>query len=202
MSRQLAKIEIPQCELSRVGAEFPEDLDILTWRVIGQRLCDVSACSLWWIGDWVNYGERRYGEKYQEAVTLTEYAMGTLRNAAWVASAVQLSHRCDNLSWSHHREVADLKPAEQKRFLRLAEARGLSVDELRQEIRKDNAEYVEQSTSGHGFSVVRWGLQGVSWFKKQFQDEPITAMSPERRAALRADLKPIVDIYDELGKSL
>jgi hypothetical protein len=34
-----------------------------------------------------------------------------------VSSRVELSRRRDNLSWSHHREVAPLEPAEQDKIL-------------------------------------------------------------------------------------
>ena len=33
-----------------------------------------------WIGDWLNYGERKWGEKYKEALEKTGYDYQTLRN--------------------------------------------------------------------------------------------------------------------------
>ena len=58
---------------------------------------------------------RKYGEKYSQALELGDYERGTLRNAAWVAGHIEMSRRRDNLSWSHHNEVADLEPEDQDR---------------------------------------------------------------------------------------
>ena len=60
----------------------------------------------WWIGDWLNYGERCYGEKYREGVELFQLAKGTLKNYAYVAGNIQSSGRHNDLSFSVHSEVA------------------------------------------------------------------------------------------------
>ncbi len=60
---------------------------------------------MWAIGDWLNYGERRYGEMYAQAVDATGYENGTLRDAKWVSGAYELSIRIYNLSFAHHRIV-------------------------------------------------------------------------------------------------
>ncbi len=98
---------------------------------------------LWWFGDWCNFGERKYGEKYSQALEAGDYEHGTLRDAAWVASHIEMSSRRDNLSWSHHREVASLDQKDQDRWLDRAEKENLTRSELRSLIRakrlKDDA---------------------------------------------------------------
>lgn len=47
-----------------------------------------------------------------------------------------MSRRRDNLTWTHHYEVAPLEPAEQDRLLALAEEKGWSVRELRKATRE------------------------------------------------------------------
>ncbi len=49
---------------------------------------------------------------------------------------VDLSRRRDKLGFSHHSEVASLKPAAQEALLNLAEENKLSVRELRDEVRQ------------------------------------------------------------------
>jgi len=60
----------------------------------------------WWLGDWLNYGERQYGEMYSQAIEEVNLDYGTLRNFKYVSSRIELSRRRDKLSWFHHREVA------------------------------------------------------------------------------------------------
>src|SRR5258705_4874231 len=76
----------------------------------GRKLFQLNRVSQWWIGDWCNYGEARYGEKYEQAVRDTGYDRGTLRNIASVAGRIEPSRRRDNLSFKHHVEVAALPP--------------------------------------------------------------------------------------------
>jgi hypothetical protein len=105
------------------------------WIRVGQRLGGMTRCSQWWLGDWVRYGTRRWGEKYKEASRITGYDVHSLRNIAYVAGRVEVSRRRDTLTWSHHAEVCALDPVEQDRWLDLASSEGMSVSDLRIELR-------------------------------------------------------------------
>src|SRR5262249_28451991 len=59
----------------------------------------------------------------------------TLRQAKYVAKAVQLCVRTHNLSFTHHVLVAPLPPRDQQRWLAKAERDGMAVAELRRAIR-------------------------------------------------------------------
>jgi hypothetical protein len=50
---------------------------------------------------------------YSQALDATEMEYGTLANAKWVSGQFEFSRRRENLSWSHHLEVAKLGPDEQ-----------------------------------------------------------------------------------------
>lgn len=64
---------------------------------------------MWWIGDWLRYGERKWGEKYSKAIDVTDLAYQSLVNAKNVAEKFSdFNRRRLNLSWSHHSEVAAL----------------------------------------------------------------------------------------------
>jgi hypothetical protein len=76
-------------------------------------LGEIGRACQWWIGDWLNYGERAYGEKYAQGMAATGYELQTLTNMAWVAARVEISRRREILSWSHHAEVAALESDEQ-----------------------------------------------------------------------------------------
>jgi len=71
-----------------------------------------------------------------------------LRNYKWVANNVELSLRKDNLTWSHHNEVAKLEPEEQEYWLNEAVEQGYTVRGLREAIRDDKLSNVLQFPAG------------------------------------------------------
>jgi hypothetical protein len=112
-----------------------KDLEHPAWVEVGRQLGAMSRVSNWWVGDWLQYGTVKWGEKYVEAARITGYDVKTLRNISYVAKRFDLSRRRDKLTWSHHAELAVLKPDEQDRWLDKASADRLSVADLRQELR-------------------------------------------------------------------
>jgi modification methylase len=112
------------------------DLSYDDWESIGIGLTRFAINILWWIGDWVNYGDSHYGERHAQAIGITGLDYQTIIDAAWVAGKFQLTRRRVNLSWSHHREVAALEPEIADELLDSAEAEGWSRNELRAEARK------------------------------------------------------------------
>lgn len=129
-----------------VGLELPADLSFEQWSGIGSALQDVNRSLMWWIGDWLRYGERRWGEMYAQAVEETGKAYDTVRAAKWVAEqfsdddgSPDFVRRRTNLSWAHHREVAGLSREEQDELLDDAERNTWGHKELRAEISRRKA---------------------------------------------------------------
>jgi hypothetical protein len=118
-----------------LGWEAPEKLDRPGWLAAGTSLAEFGRVSNWWVGDWIRYGNTRWGEKYVEAARLTGLDAKTLRNIAYVASRFDLSRRRDKLTWTHHAEVAALLPEQQEDWLDRALALRLSPGDLRVELR-------------------------------------------------------------------
>jgi hypothetical protein len=112
------------------------DLSLLEWSQSGRRLGIIGRGTGWWIGDWVNYGNARFGERYVRAARITGYDVQTLMNMVYVASRFEPSRRRPNLSFSHHAELAALPTDEQDHWLERAEAERLSVRCLREEVRR------------------------------------------------------------------
>jgi hypothetical protein len=119
----------------RVSWAPDQELEHPGWVEVGRQLGAMSRVSNWWIGDWLQYGTARWGEKYVEAAKITGYDVKTLRNIAYVAKRFESSRRRDNLTWSHHADVAVLDPQEQNRWLDRAITDRLSVADLRVELR-------------------------------------------------------------------
>ena len=117
------------------GLVMPDNMAYEDWEVVGQRLRMFEGAVQWCIGDWLNYGERAYGEKYAQAVDVSGRKYQTVANEAWVAGRVELSRRRESLSWSHHAEVASLERDEQDSLLTEAESRGWNQKQLRDAVR-------------------------------------------------------------------
>jgi hypothetical protein len=122
-------------ELTQVGWVPAGEVGLAEWSALGRRFGEIGRCSQWWLGDWINYGNARFGERYTRAVKLTGYDVQSLMNMVYVASRFDISRRRENLSWSHHSTVAALDVASQDHWLARASADKLSVADLRAELR-------------------------------------------------------------------
>ena len=116
-------------------ASGPE-LGPATWIQWGRWLGTVGRGSGWWIGDWVRFGNARYGERYKLVASITGYDTQTLMNMAYVTSRFEPDRRRESLSFSHHAELAALCREEQDRWLERATLERLSVRALRAELRR------------------------------------------------------------------
>jgi hypothetical protein len=129
------------------------EIDLGQWLECGRKLGMVGRNVAWWIGDWLQYGNECFGERYPRAAKVTGYDVQSLMNMAWVASRFEPARRRGGLSWSHHAEVAALAPDEQDRWLDRAAQERMSVRCLRTELRTmrrvgavaDNAEPPERT---------------------------------------------------------
>jgi hypothetical protein len=116
------------------GARFDPLLPFETWRALGAKLGGYSNATCWWLGDWLAFGQAKYGRRYKDAVSATGLEYQTLRNYAVVARRYELSRRRDNLTFHHHAELCPLSDDEQDRWLNLATAHGWSRNELRRRV--------------------------------------------------------------------
>jgi hypothetical protein len=112
-----------------------QDLDANEWASAGRRIGAVGRCVQWLLGDWIVYGNERFGERYSRASKITGYDPQTLMNMVYVASRFQISRRRENLSWSHHEALAALEPEEQDSWLEQAVEHRWSVSDLRAMLR-------------------------------------------------------------------
>lgn len=133
-------LDLPGCNFSRTKLEIEPGLPVEHWQRIGDVLRaaeEMVQAVQFWIGDWLRYGERNYGEKYAQAVEATGYAIKTLQNAQFVAEHVSPSRRRERLSFSIHAEVASMKPKDQDRWLAKAETEGMTRKDLRIAIKRE-----------------------------------------------------------------
>lgn len=177
---------IPSVGYSLTGLSFDRPIPFEEWAAIGATLDTIERGVNWWIGDWVNYGERQYGEKYTQAIHETGRKRQSIANLAWVAGQFTLSRRRDNLSWSHHEAVASLDPGTQDRLFDEAEVNGWSHREMREAAQRTKKEIPQAGTQ------VR--------LEAPPREEPsqIIPEHPGKTDAPREDPEPEDEGFDEL----
>jgi hypothetical protein len=139
----------------RTGMRFDPLMPIDRWKAVGTRIAAYSDAASWWLGDWLAFGQAKYGRRYKEGIALTGLEYQTLRNYATVARRFDVSRRRDNLSFQHHAEVCSLADEDQDRWLDLAADRRWSKSELRRRVRAAGR---EPSAGGQG-AVLRLALE-------------------------------------------
>ncbi|HWA53240.1 MAG TPA: hypothetical protein VG816_03620 [Solirubrobacterales bacterium] len=112
-----------------------DELDAREWAAVGRRIGSVGRNIQWLLGDWIAYGNRKFGERYARASKISGYDPQTLMNMVYVATRFAVSRRRENLSWSHHETLAALDPEEQDRWLDQATQHRWSVSDLRTMLR-------------------------------------------------------------------
>jgi len=117
------------------GLSFDPLLPFDAWSAIGARIARHASATTWWLGDWLIYGQTKYGRRYREAIAATGLDYQTLRNYAMVARRFEVSRRQDGLSFQHHAKVCALSDADQDKWLDTACAQGWTRNELRRRLR-------------------------------------------------------------------
>ncbi|MFE2374656.1 LmbU family transcriptional regulator [Streptomyces sp. NPDC059398] len=120
---------------TRVGLQFPKAVPFDVWQEAGVKIFHTADSFAWCLGDWLVYGQDRYGDRYRRAVDVAGLDYQTLRNYAWTARKFEMPRRHPQLSFQHHAEVASLDPAQQDLWLARAEENKWSKTELRRRLR-------------------------------------------------------------------
>jgi hypothetical protein len=154
LAPRVAPVTDPETRRALVSWAPPASMTLSEWLACGHRLGVIGRGIGWWIGDWVNYGNAQYGEKYARAARVTGYDVQSLMNMAYVASRVPPGRRISTLSWSHHAEVAPLEPAEQASWLNRAVKEKLSVRCLRTELRQFRRRTDVLAPDGNGDTIA------------------------------------------------
>jgi hypothetical protein len=132
----MSELAVEGVEWGETYLEVPGGISYDEWARLGETLQRMQRSVNWWLGDWIRFGEAKFGEKYTQAIETTGRSYDGLRNCVYVAERVDMGRRRSELSWSHHQEVAALAPIEQTQWLRRAVDDGLSTRQLRGHIKE------------------------------------------------------------------
>lgn len=120
--------------VSQKGLELPLGLSFDAWSQVGFTLRRIHKSWRWWIGDWVQYGEQKFGEMASQITDELDLDYQQVADCAYVAGRIPISRRRENLSWSHHREVAKLPEPQADAMLAQAEEARWTRARLRIEV--------------------------------------------------------------------
>ena len=196
-------IEDPKFFITPTSIQFTEELTFEEWEDLGQKIAPIGKSIGFIIGDWINYGENHWGERYEESLRKTGLAYQTLANYSYVSRKVQFSLRKENLDLHHHLVVAKLKTPEEKEFwLSMAEKHKLGVHRLRKSINFGRLAS-EEETKGDPLDRGRITYLALlnrirRWWARETEKAPVDEWDEERRQALKEDFKLILDIYEAL----
>lgn len=118
-------------EATQVGLKLSKDLTFEEWKAIATSFGAALQAAAWCIGDWMVYGERKWGRQllldgkefdpaapnkipshvFDEAIVATGLDRATLSTYASVARKIPMDERRIHLSFGHHRVLSPLPPA-------------------------------------------------------------------------------------------
>lgn len=127
----LAIVESKPFHITLTGLQVTGKPTFEQWLQQGRELWYAKQSISWCLGDWLNYGEHAYGQKYTQAISETDYTLQTLMNYAYTAKAIDPTARRENVSFSNHSEVASLNPVQQKQALDNLESGAWNRDQVR-----------------------------------------------------------------------
>jgi hypothetical protein len=144
----------PSYSLSPLGLNIEGEIGFDEWRNIASNIGTALRSAAFCIGDWLVYGEDKWGkqlalagmdaprgqvtsEAYTEAMALTGLDLSTLRTYASVCRTIPLAERDPRLSFEHHKALAPIPAPKRPEWLALVSAQTapVSVRKLRASIR-------------------------------------------------------------------
>lgn len=152
----------PKVQYKPTQLMFPPNLSFDDWQEVMGTLAHMHRSFRWWVGDALNYGEDRYGEKYAQWLDSTGLSYPSLADTLWVARQIEPSRRRENLSWSHHREIAGLDSKEQDELLKRAAREELTCSSLRAIVKaeiKQEPECPQSPTKRHEYACKYCGKE-------------------------------------------
>lgn len=172
-----------KCYLTtQVGTKITRQSTKDEWENYGEILRRVDEAKQWAIGDWLVDGKRHYGDGlYKRANEITGLESRYLENLKQIADRFEITHRCVNLTWAHHREVASLKKIKENKKGKL-----FLSDEPDTELMAKFLEEAKGKTEAENCSVVE--LRGKAHAHKEWQRQHIAAANePKKYAVIYAD---------------
>lgn len=210
--------QISKFKITPLGIEQYSQLTVEEWKNLGAYIGSAARSMAFVIGDWIMYGNTLLGtagegQDYPQADALklatncTGIDIPTLESYAHVARKLPLECRSERLSWEHHKVIARIPHEEREQWINLCHAeqdagRHITVRRLRKSInlgRLATDKDLEPDNSDKGIENHITFVNRLSVWWRHMQDDLFLSKSTyEQRQALKRDLEPVVNIYNQL----
>ena len=204
--------------VSRLGMCINGNLSVEEWQELAAGIGELATSIAFIVGDWLVYGQNLFGKdgypdkkvdhpSYQLALKATGLDLSTLQNYAYVSRNLPYSVRSERLSWEHHRLLAKLPDADMLGWIKTCEAeeeagRRMSTRRLRKSLalgRVATAADLQPDDSDDGQeNHIPLVNRFCGWWRRLQTSRFLATATKEQRAAIKRDLKPIIDIYNQL----
>lgn len=145
-SKTMNTTAIETYKVTNLGLEMPETISIEEWSEIGRRFGDALQKAAWSIGDWMVYGERKWGKQlhfdgadfdpkvrgrtnsaaFDEAIKSTGLDRNTLSHYASVCRRIPREKRSERFSFAHHRVLSMLESERMGEWMLLMDSESIS----------------------------------------------------------------------------
>ena len=144
INKKLIKYEfLPEiyCKVTASGLWLKGNTPFKEWEKIGSHLKKIGGAVQLWLGDWINFGEKAYGEKYSQATEGTHYELQTLQGYSSIAKRTEntrkkLGSNPTLLLGAHWDLIADRPEAEQEKWVKKTTDNNWTIKELREAIKE------------------------------------------------------------------
>jgi hypothetical protein len=209
----------PKVSITRLGMRINGNLSVEEWQELATCIGELATSIAFIVGDWLVYGQQSlFGidgwpdrrvkhANYDFALKSTGLDLSTLQNYAYVSRSIPYSVRSERLSWEHHRLLAKLPDADMQNWIKTCEAeedagRRMSTRRLRKslalgrvataaDLQPDDA---DDGQENHIPLVNRF----CGWWRRLQTSRFLATATREQRAAMKRDLEPIINIYNQL----
>ena len=208
----------PKVRISPTGMQITSELTFQEWSELATHIGRAARSVAFIIGDWLVYGQSLFGTdgfpdkqvdpaSYELAVAATGLDRSTLQNYAYVSRSIPHSLRTERLSWEHHRLLAKLPEGDMRDWIDACVAeedagRKMSTRRLRKSLNLGRIAIdkdLEPDESDKGIDNHIPFVNRLSvWWKRMRANRFLDTATDEQREALKRDLEPVVEIYNQL----
>jgi hypothetical protein len=212
------KLPNPKVTVSRTGMIITGKLSVEEWQDLAVSIGELATSIAFIVGDWLVYGQGLFGTdgfpdkkvdhpSYQLALKATGLDLSTLQNYAYVSRSIPYSLRSERLSWEHHRLLAKLPDTDIQCWIATCEAEDdaghrMSTRRLRKSLclgRVATQADLEPDPADKGIeNHIPFVNRLALWWRHLQEKRFLAGATYEQRQALKRDLEPVVNIYNQL----
>jgi len=171
-------------------------------RKIGESSAQLNTMFKWWLGDFINFGEQKFGDQIFQVTDGLGLEYSTINKILWVTKSIPREYRRPELSFSHHEIVAAIKDKRLVDMLLRKGAEGkMSLIEFRSFVRVqfDPQKIGINKNIKPFYQNLTHSLDRSAALLKASELSDIT---PKQLESVYERLKPILDLASEIAKDV